>query len=154
MTTIILKTEINALPKICFDVSRNIDLHLLSAQHTEEKVIAGRMSGLCELGDEFTWEAKHFGIKQILSSRITKMNSPFYFEDTMLKGAFKSMRHEHHFEATGEQTTMRDIFMYEVPYGFFGWIFDKLILKNHMTKFIKKRNSFLKDCAEQKLARI
>jgi ligand-binding SRPBCC domain-containing protein len=50
------------------------------------------------LNDEITWEAVHFGIKQRLSVRIVEMNRPYSFTDMMLKGTFKSMRHEQTYE--------------------------------------------------------
>ena len=57
MTTIKLLTEINSPIEKCFDLARDIDFHKLSTQKTKEKAVAGRTSGLCELGDKITWEA-------------------------------------------------------------------------------------------------
>lgn len=151
MTTIHLTTEIKAPIESCFDVSRNVDLHQLSAKGTRERVVAGRAKGLCELNDEITWEAVHFGVKQCLSVKIVAMNRPCSFTDIMIKGAFKSMRHEHIFEEKNAVTTMKDVFMYEVPFGFIGSLFDKLVLKNYMTRFLETRNAILKAVAEKKM---
>ena len=41
MPTIILETVINAPISICFDLSRSIDLHMLTSAETGEKVIDG-----------------------------------------------------------------------------------------------------------------
>ena len=79
MTTICLTTEIKANIERCFDLSRDIDAHKLSAKNTNEKAIAGRTSGLCELGDTITWEAKHFGIRQKLTVEISQFDRPFDF---------------------------------------------------------------------------
>ena len=87
MPTIYLTTFIHAKPEILFDLSRNIDLHQISTQHTHEKVVAGRMSGLIELGESVTWRAKHFGFFQELTSRITAFDKPHSFTDEMVKGA-------------------------------------------------------------------
>jgi hypothetical protein len=130
-------------------LARDIDIHKLSTKKTNERAVSGRISGLCELGDTITWEATHFGIKQNLTVEITSMNKPYSFEDKMLKGAFKSMKHEHRFESKDDTTIMIDNFQYEVPFGIFGKIFDSLILKNYMTKFLKIRNEVLKDVAER-----
>jgi len=148
MTVINLTTEIKAEINKCFDMARSIDLHMISASHTNEKAVAGKTSGLCEAGDIIIWEAIHFGIKQHLTSKITKMNYPFFFEDKMLKGAFKSMRHEHHFKEENGKTIMVDHFYYEVPFGIIGWLFDKIILKKHMTHFLITRNKKLKEMIE------
>jgi ligand-binding SRPBCC domain-containing protein len=150
MTIIELETRIEADVERCFDLSRNIDIHIRSAEKTNERAIAGRTSGLCELGDKVTWEAKHFGIRQRLSVEITKFDQPHFFEDQMTKGAFKSMRHAHYFKEFEGATMMIDKFMYEVPFGFIGKIFDKLMLKNYMTKFLVTRNRIIKEVAEKR----
>ena len=72
MTTILLTTELDADIETCFDIARDLDIHQLSMKQTNEKAIAGRTSGLCELGDTVTWEATHFGLRQQLSVEITK----------------------------------------------------------------------------------
>ena len=149
MTTINLTTEINAKIEDCFDMARDIDIHKLSTAKTNERAIAGRTSGLCELGDKITWEAKHFGFKQKLTVEITKLNKPYLFEDKMIKGAFKSMKHEHHFEDKNSRTIMKDKFEYEVPFGLLGKLFDKVVLRNYMTEFLMTRNQIMKRLAEQ-----
>lgn len=149
MITIELQTEIIAKIEKIFDLARDVDMHKLSAKGTNEKAIAGRTSGLCEKGDVITWEAKHFGIRQRLTVEITQVEKPFFFEDRMLQGAFKSMQHQHFFEAKEGKTIMYDKFCYEVPFGLIGKLFDKLVLKNYMTQFLLTRNQILKEIAEQ-----
>ncbi len=68
----------------------------------------------------------------------------------MVKGAFKSMRHEHHFKANSGGTVMTDKFEYQVPFGFIGQIFDEMVLRNYMTGFLVTRNKMIKKIAEQK----
>ena len=150
MTVIELETKIHADVDHCFDLTRDIDIHKLSTERTNEKAIAGRTIGLCELGDKVTWEAKHFGIRQRLSVEITKFNKPYFFEDQMTKGAFKSMRHEHHFKEIDGLKLMTDRFMYQVPFGLLGQIFDKVILKSYMTNFLVTRNKLIKEIAEKR----
>ncbi len=152
MTTIKLFTKIKAPIDKCFDVSRDIKVHELSTKDTNEKAVAGKTSGLCEINDEITWQATHFGIRQHLTVKITKLNRPIFFEDVMLKGAFNSMRHEHHFKQINENTEMTDIFYYEVPFGFLGIWFDKLILEKYMTKFLLTRNQIIKEVSEKRPA--
>lgn len=148
MTEIRLVTRINASTEKCFDLSRSVEVHVKSTAHTNEKAIAGRTSGLCEMNDEITWQATHFWIQQKFSVRITKMMQPHFFEDTMVKGAFDSMRHEHHFEESLGQTRMTDVFVYTVPLGFIGKLFDWIILKPYMTKLLLLRNQTIKELAE------
>lgn len=148
-TEIVLTSFINATIQIVFDCARSIDIHQLSTAKTKEKVIAGRTSGLCELGDEVTWRAKHFGIYQILSSKITKLKAPFYFQDCMVKGAFSFIKHDHYFEENDGITAMKDVFCYGVPYGIFGKLFNKIILKKYMIALLTERNRVIKEIAEK-----
>jgi len=153
MTTIELETIINASQQRCFDLARSIDLHLQSTVSTGERVVEGKTSGLVELGDEITWEATHFGIRQRLSVRIIELNPYTSFTDCMVKGAFKSMNHRHSFEFSDGKTSMKDHFCYETPFGIFGTLFDFLLLKRHMTRFLKIRNAMIKEQAEQLVIR-
>lgn len=66
----------------------------------------------------------------------------------MVKGAFKSFKHEHHFEKIEKGTLMTDIFTYASPYGLLGPLADKLFLKNYMKKLPLKRNAIVKEFAE------
>ncbi len=63
MAKIEIETKVAARPERCFDLSRDLDLHLRSMDHSGERIVAGRRSGLIELGEEVTWEARHFGIR-------------------------------------------------------------------------------------------
>jgi len=131
MAQIHLETIIKAPVERVFDLSRSIDLHKLSAAQTNEEAIAGRTSGLIELGENVTWRAKHLGVHQKLTVEIVKMERPEMFEDVMLKGAFKNMRHVHRFIEDGSNTKMIDEFEFESPVGVIGkmvnWIFQKNI---------------------------
>jgi ligand-binding SRPBCC domain-containing protein len=149
MTIINLTTNFSADINKCFDLTRDVDAHKLSAKKTNERVIAGRTTGLCQLGDKITWEAKHFGIKQRLTVEITKMDPPNSFEDIMIKGAFKSMKHIHSFKLENGMTFMLDHFEYEVPFGLIGRLFDKIILEKYMTRFLQNRNQILKEILEK-----
>ncbi|WP_118949514.1 SRPBCC family protein [Taibaiella helva] len=149
MACILMHTLIHATPERCFDLSRDAAVHLLSTDHTHERVVAGRSSGLFELGDAVTWEAVHLGIRQQLEVRISRFDRPHFFEDTMVRGAFRSMRHEHHFRRDGNSTIMTDIFDYTVPAGPLGRLFDELCLKSYMTRLLEKRNRVIKAIAEK-----
>ena len=81
MPTIELTTRINAPIEKVFDLARSIDLHMESTKHTGEQAIAGLVSGLIELGETVTWRAKHFGVWQILTSKITEFEQPYSFVD-------------------------------------------------------------------------
>jgi ligand-binding SRPBCC domain-containing protein len=141
-------TLINAPIEICFNLARSVDLHKISTSKTKEYVVNGRKKGLIEIDEMITWRAKHFGVWQNLTSKITTLKYPTYFSDEMVKGTFQSFKHEHLFEVKGSQTVMTDIFDFQSPFGFIGEIFNRIILTNYMKKFLEERNHVIKEFAE------
>jgi len=148
MPIIKLQTEIHAPIEIVFDLSRSIDLHKISTEYTNERAIAGKTSGLIELGESVTWRAKHFGVNQNLTAKITAYNRPNYFVDEMVSGAFARFKHEHHFEQGEGVTLMTDVFDYTSPLGILGRLVDKILLEKYMTEFLIQRNRIVKEFAE------
>jgi len=147
-----LTTHINAPINKCFELSISVDVHQQSTGNTREKAIAGVTSGMMELNDTVTWEAIHFGVKQKLTSKITKYQYPFYFVDEMVSGAFKKIYHQHVFTESGNTTTMTDIFEYAAPLGLFGKLAEKLFLNRYLKNFLIERNNYIKLLAEQRLS--
>ncbi|WPR77735.1 SRPBCC family protein [Algoriphagus sp. NG3] len=148
MPSIELRTEIKADIQLVFDLSRSIDLHKISTEHTKETAIAGITSGLIGLNESVTWRARHFGIYQTLISRITEFQSPVLFVDEMVSGVFSSFRHEHHFHNSDGVTIMTDVFNYRAPLGVLGVLADRLFLKKYMTELLEERNRIVKVFAE------
>jgi len=150
MKKIELRTRIKASVSECFNLSRSIELHIKSMNDSNEKAVRGKTSGLIYLGEHVTWQAKHFGLKFKLTSRITEMENPHQFTDEMINGPFKYMKHQHIFREVDNQTEMTDIFEFEAPFGFIGWMVEKLILKTYLTNLLEKRNLVIKQTAETK----
>jgi len=148
MPIIRLETHINAPIVRVFDLARSIDLHKLSTRGTHEEAIAGRTSGLIELGETVTWRAKHFGVYQNLTVEITKFEKPHLFEDIMLSGTFKKMKHNHRFKEETSETIMIDEFEFISPLGPLGKIADSFFLKSYMKRFLVSKNKVLKKIAE------
>lgn len=231
MPLIHLITSIKAPIQVVFDLSRSIDFHQESVSKTREKAVAGRTSGLIELGETVTWEAFHLGVKQQLTTKITAMvqnrplsdlishpecsnlctsilisshpeclnwrpsilssqaqktqgaslsvskgamrftqctssnvskgaKSGYYFVDEMVKGVFKSIKHEHLFyeekdcvvslqSTRSDLTVMVDLFHFEAPLGILGKLANVLFLKRYMTHFLNVRNAAIKEAAER-----
>ncbi|HXC07120.1 MAG TPA: SRPBCC family protein [Bacteroidia bacterium] len=148
MPRIILNTLIEASPEICFDLSRSVDLHLLSTAKTREKVLYGKTSGLMELNEEVTWRALHLGVWQNLTSRITEFEYPMRFVSEMQKGAFQKLHHQHIFQKEETATLMTDVFDFEAPLGLAGRLFCRLFLTAYMQGFLEERNRLIKQEAE------
>ncbi|MDB6108664.1 MAG: cell division protein [Pedosphaera sp.] len=148
MTRISLRTEINAPIERVFDLARSIELHEHSTHVTNERAVGGVTSGLIGLGQEVTWRARHFGIVQHLTVKITKLDRPKHFQDVMVSGAFKSMQHDHTFREQGTGTLMIDQFDFAAPLGWLGRCAERLFLKSYMRRFLIQRNQILKGIAE------
>jgi ligand-binding SRPBCC domain-containing protein len=77
------------------------------------------------------------------------MDAPRYFQDTMVRGAFKSMQHDHYFLALEDGVTeMRDVFTFSAPLGILGRVAEALVLKRYMTALLRERNAVIKEVAE------
>ena len=149
MPRIELATTIHAPLERVFDLARSLDLHSDSLRHTGEKAVAGKMSGLFGPGDEVTWQARHFGVRQRLTSRATGYDRPRHFRDSMVRGAFRRFDHDHFFDAVDASTTvMRDVFDFDAPLGPLGWLAERLFLTRYMRRFLVLRNDVLKAVAE------
>ena len=148
MPEIKLETHIKAKQQIVFDLSRSIDFQSEVNRASDERAVAGRTSGLIGLGETVTWRGRHLGVVQRLTTKVTEFDPPHFFADEMLKGAFKSFRHEHYFIPTEEGTFMKDVFSFRAPLGILGRLANVLFLKAYMTRFLKNRTRILKEYAE------
>ena len=153
MGRIELTLRIEASAALVFDLARDIDAHVASTPGTEERPVArggGKTTGLMELGDEVTWRARHLGVTQELTSRITAFDRPRYFRDSLVRGAFARFDHDHFFEELAPRcTVMRDVFDFASPLGPLGWLADALFLDRYMRRLLETRGRVLKELAER-----
>ena len=149
MTRIELVTDIRATQEQCFDLARDLDLHVRSMSRAGEQAVAGRTSGLICMGEEVTWRARHFGVVHHHTSRITAFDRPAHFRDIMVSGRFKTFEHDHLFETAGDLTRMRDIVIFESPFGPLGRLVDRLVLAPYLTRLLKERNRVIRTEAER-----
>ena len=149
MPTIHLTTFIAAPAERVFDLARSIDLHRKSMAHTNEQPVAGVTSGLIGMAQRVTWRAKHLGVWQTLTSEITAMDPPAYFQDTMVQGAFRFMKHDHFFQSLSSgQTEMKDVFCFAVPLPVLGRLAEIVFLRRYMRALLRERNVVVKQIAE------
>jgi ligand-binding SRPBCC domain-containing protein len=144
-------TTIQAPIERCFDLARSVEVHLAGNVHWGEQAVAtgGVTSGLIGLEQQVTWRAKHFGIWQTLTSKITKIEPPVYFQDIMLRGAFRSMEHDHYFRSLPSGATeMKDVFTFAAPLPVLGRLAELLFLRRYMQALLHERNVVIKKIAE------
>ncbi len=148
MPVLTLTTEIAAHVETVFDLARSIELHVESTTETNERAVAGRTSGLIELGESVTWEATHFFVRQRMTVCIGQFDRPRHFRDSMVSGVFARFDHDHHFATCDAGTLMTDIFDFTSPYRVFGDIANWLFVTRHMRKLLEVRNQLIKSIAE------
>ena len=148
MPAIVVETRIAAPIERCFDLARDVETHLRTASFTRECVGGGRTSGLLGPGDIVTFEARHFGIRQRLTSKIVEFDRPHRFVDEMVQGPFASLRHVHEFIDDGDAVLMRDTLIWRSPLGFLGALADTFFVARHMRTFMVTKQSELRRCAE------
>jgi ligand-binding SRPBCC domain-containing protein len=150
--TVAVETWIRGGLEECFDAARDLDLHVSSMADTDEKAIAGRTSGLIGLGEQVTWRARHFGVYQDFTSKITAFERPHYFQDRMLRGAFASFTHDHYFISHRGGTNMKDVLVFEAPLGMLGRFAEKIVLRSYMERLLRSRAELVKQAVESRTA--
>lgn len=143
-STFLMLTDMDAPVELCFDLSRSIDLHLESMLTSDERAVAGVTSGLISVGQEVTWEARHFGVTWRMTSRIVEFDRPRRFVDEMVRGPFTAFRHEHLFEPHGSCTRMTDVITFGTPV--------RLLVERrigvYLRRLMKTRNATIRRKAE------
>lgn len=147
-TRIELTTTIRAPRQVCFDAARSLDLHLRSLAHTGERIVGGRASGLIGMGEEVTWQARHFGLGHRHTARITAFDPPAHFRDSMVRGRFAVFEHDHFFSDAAGGTAMRDVVEFASPLGWLGRLVDRWVLRSYLTRLLQRRNEVVRAEAE------
>jgi ligand-binding SRPBCC domain-containing protein len=148
-------TLIRAPVERCFDLARSVEVHVAGNVHSGEAAVAlagtgaGVTSGLISMAQRVTWRAKHFGVWHNLTSEITAMDRPAYFQDTMTQGIFRFMRHDHFFRPLSpDETEMKDVFCFAAPLPVLGRLAEIAFLRRYMHALLRERNAVLKEIAE------
>lgn len=121
-----------------FDLSLDIDAHVVSMSSSRERAIGGVTGGSIGLGESVTWRARHFGVWFTMTSQITALDPPDRFVDEQTRGPFRAFRHEHVFEQRGEETVMTDTITLASPV--FGALAERLVLVPYLRRLIVSRN--------------
>lgn len=132
-----VETLIPAPPETIFQALLDPEMHARTSPG-RERVVAG--AAPLKLGDEVTFEATHFGVRQRLTARITRMDPPHAFEDTMIRGAFRRLWHRHEFRPEGDGTRMVDTMDFASPLGS---VFDRRVLAPYIRRFLIQRGERL-----------
>jgi ligand-binding SRPBCC domain-containing protein len=128
-----------------------VEVHLAGNVHSGEsaKAIAGVTSGLVGLAERVTWRAKHFGVWHNLTSEITAMDRPAYFQNIMIEGIFRFMKHDHFFRPLSrDETEMKSVYCFAAPLPVLGRVAEIAFLGRYMQALLRERNAAVKEIAE------
>ncbi|GAA3385894.1 SRPBCC family protein [Cryptosporangium minutisporangium] len=149
MPVLCTTTLIHAPAAVVFDLARDVREHTAALAHTAERVVPpGRVTGRLELGDLVCFQARHFGLRLTLDSRVTRVDAPHGFTDEQVRGPFRSLRHDHVFAETGAGTLMTDRIVWASPLGPVGWLADEIAVRRQLLSILTARNTHLKRRAE------
>lgn len=126
-----------------FEKSLSIDAHSGSMAESGERAVDGVVTGQIALGEQVTWQAKHFGLPVRMTSEILALDTPKTFTDQQVRGPFKKFHHVHEFFESTTGTLMVDKIHFEAPLGPLGWLAERLVLSWYMPRLIRMRNAYL-----------
>ena len=67
----------------------------------------------------------------------------------MIRGAFRSMNHDHYFRSLSpDETEMRDVFRFAAPLGILGRVAEFAVLRRYMRSLLRERNAVIREIAE------
>jgi ligand-binding SRPBCC domain-containing protein len=129
----------------CFLLSTSIDLvaHTLGM-----KPVGGQTSGLITGASRVEWRGWKFGLRQRHETVITEYDRPNCFQDSMASGRFRTFQHDHEFVQVGDETLLKDVVRFSMPFGLAGKLVGKYVLAPHIRALMRRRFALLKRVAE------
>src|SRR3954452_3184129 len=147
-----LVTDIAAEPGVVFDVVVDVDVHAASVAGSGERATTSSGGRCLQIGDEVTFKARHFGLPWRMSSRVTVHQRPHRFVDEQVRGPFRSLHHEHLFDALVDEaspggtrgTRMTDRMSISAPGGPLGGVVARLVLAPYLRRLLRRRAAHIK----------
>ena len=82
--------------------------------------------------------------KSTWTTEITQLDPPHYFVDEQRFGPYKFWHHKHFFAQVGDQTQVRDLVHYSLPFGPIGRLANPLLVSRKLDSIFKYRSSCLR----------
>ena len=145
MFTLRDSTVIHAPIERCFALSTNV---ALVQRKLGMKPVAGRTTGCVQGGDTVRWEGWQLGFPNFHVSLIAHYDPPFYFQDRMLEGRFRTFEHDHRFREIDGGVLLEDEVRFTMPFGFPGKMVGQIVLVPHISRLLRERFAMLRGIAE------
>ena len=104
-------------------------------------------------GARYPFRIRRNGLTMHWLAEYTRFDPPHGFTDFQVKGPFAYWEHRHDFEATPEGTRLTDSITYKPPFGIFGWLADRLVLRADIAKMFAYRHRVTKERLEGETGR-
>lgn len=90
-----------------------------------------------------------FGIPLAWKTKICKVNEPYSFMDTQLKGPFRLWEHTHTFDEKDGGVIVKDQVRYQMPLGILGSLAHSLVVHKRIEGIFSYRKEVLKKLLEK-----
>ncbi|WP_369069391.1 SRPBCC family protein [Kineococcus terrestris] len=142
-------TVVDAPAAVVFDLELDVDVHAASLPGSGETATTSTGSRHLGPGDEVTFRARHFGVRWRTTSRVTAHERPHRFVDEQVRGPFRSLHHEHLFEAvTAQRTRMTDRLSITAPADLLSEVVAHLVLAPYLRRLLRRRAAHIARAAE------
>lgn len=149
MTIVRHEVRVRAPVGRCFDLARNVDLHVDSSTAIGARAVGGRRSGLSGDGDATTWSARFFGVRFRMTTQVGDFSPPTSFADRLTHGLLRRFAHLYRFAPTPDGgCVMSDELTVEAPLGLLGKLLERLYLARRMRDLVRWRIEHIKRVAE------
>jgi ligand-binding SRPBCC domain-containing protein len=148
MPKIHLTSHVNAPIERVFQLARSTSLHKAVLRGFKGGKLEGGSEGIMGVGDKVTFSLRFMGRQRVLVTRIESLDMPLMFASTLVKGSFKSLRHEHHFKSIQNGSLVIDLLEYEPAFGALGRLADKMLIRPFLRKYLEAKNRVIKQYAE------
>lgn len=111
--------------------SSPVNLSVITPAELDFKIISTLNEGEIFEGMEIDYTVRPLlGIKMNWKTEISQIKNQQFFTDKQVKGPYKVWEHTHIFEDAQDGVLMTDIVNYELPFGVFGKLIERLVIRN------------------------
>ena len=141
----IIKSDINKV----FDFFSNPEnLSIITPSRLDFKILTPTPIAMKE-GQLIDYTIKLLGFKVRCRTIITEYMPKKKFIDQQVKGPYSMWHHTHEFIEDGDSVKMIDTISYVMPFGFIGYIVNKIWVKNDIDEIFKYRSEIINEYFER-----
>jgi ligand-binding SRPBCC domain-containing protein len=110
--------------------------------------LIGQTPGELRAGTRISYRLRLHGLPIRWVSQIDALEPNRMFVDRQLSGPYKLWLHEHRFEADGDETIVRDLVRYQLPFGLAGAFAQLLFVRRDVERIFDYRHQAIRELLE------